>query len=99
MTRRSSFLAGIFGALGLPTLAQEQSKYLQTTTSFEQVYSPPQWAIPLDKNARSPKNNQCPVCGTMADPYVRPSGTSLGITFNLIRCKRCNAAFFQDAEK
>ena len=67
------------------------------------------------------KNNQCPVCGTMAIPYKRnpPCGTyydkgvlhsyNQGVycgpeytakteASNLVRCKRCNAAFWQDAE-
>lgn len=58
-----------------------------------------------------PKPNQCPVCGTMAEPYKReldcvgmdvekgryvplPCGPADRVT----RCKRCNAAFWQDAE-
>ena len=44
-------------------------------------------------------NNQCPVCGTMAAPYLETKGSiALGATYNIIRCRRCNVAFFQDAE-
>jgi hypothetical protein len=65
-------------------------------------------------------NNQCPVCGTMAEPFetkriiwsyiVKPcvppeKDSHIACTeanygpdpgANLIRCKRCNAAFWQD---
>lgn len=58
-------------------------------------------------------NNQCPVCGTMAEPYVyrdaghlitcdhpRPGLTCvapLRIASRTVRCERCNARFDQDA--
>ncbi len=61
------------------------------------------------------RNNQCPVCGEMAAPYRPDThfcgdivgGQSLGISgtygcegrLNIVRCKRCNAAFWQDAVK
>lgn len=66
-----------------------------------------------------PPNNQCPVCGTMADP-LKPYKTGLmsnckGVPGQpyvvscedqwavpdprLVRCKGCNAAFWQDCEK
>lgn len=55
---------------------------------------------------RKPLNNQCPVCGEMAEPFRREGGKivsgwigKLGETINLTRCKRCNAAFWQDVEK
>jgi hypothetical protein len=71
-----------------------------------------------------PKPNQCPVCGTMAEPYVRPTESEyfdtdtciadqgnpsfavcrqpskmrrVGPDERVTRCKRCNAAFWQDA--
>src|SRR4051812_12993583 len=45
----------------------------------------------LPKNPKLLLNNQCPVCGTMAD--------IVGVPFILARCKTCNAAFWQDAER
>ena len=67
---------------------------------------------------RKPVNNQCPVCGTMAEAYKRRRGTLMvpcdppapegsfiacaapgepyGAKVNLVRCNRCNAAFWQD---
>lgn len=64
-----------------------------------------------DKN-KAALNNQCPVCGEMAEKYPRkgayvadcgfyqggpPTGSGCAGTSNLTRCKRCNAAFWQDA--
>lgn len=60
------------------------------------------------------RNGECPVCGTMAEPYKRPTGihaadcgpNSLmacfsdgpyGPTERITRCRRCNAAFWQDS--
>ena len=49
---------------------------------------------------KKPLNNQCPVCGTMADAY-HSEGSPVALRYeahqNLIRCARCNAAFWQDA--
>jgi len=57
-----------------------------------------------------PVNNECPVCGTMAPPYHDPGpcliadmtclthGPSRIGMENLIRCKNCNAAFWQVSE-
>lgn len=41
--------------------------------------------------------DRCPVCGTKAQPFVT-GYVSSGEAFNLARCKRCNAAFWQDAK-
>lgn len=51
-----------------------------------------------------PLNNQCPVCGTMAEPYrpakLNADGTSaLFLLERIARCKLCNSAFWQDAEE
>lgn len=44
-------------------------------------------------------NGQCPVCGTMAEPYVVPIGPySWQIESRRIDCARCNATFRQWAE-
>lgn len=82
----------------------------------------PKAQVPLGAS-RKPINNQCPVCGTMAEAYNRPRGTLMvpcdppapegsniactspvssgepyGAVVNLVRCKCCNVAFWQDGE-
>lgn len=46
--------------------------------------------------------NQCPTCGTLAKPYDTKVGSGRyrvnTETENLVRCQRCNAAFWQDSE-
>ncbi len=56
-----------------------------------------------------PANNECPVCGTIAKPYLREYEVlkfkSQGLIFtvdeitktDLTRCAHCSAAFWQDA--
>ena len=58
------------------------------------------------------KPNECPVCGTMAKPYVRSVEGMNGACFanclpwtindlpksQQIRCSHCNVSFWQDAE-
>lgn len=70
-----------------------------------------QWREPIiDQNhfvtgKTMPKlNGQCPVCGTMAAPFkhtISDTGHFEDATDNgfskLMRCVRCNAAFWQDA--
>ena len=52
-----------------------------------------------------PVNGKCPVCGTMAPRWKRPIGMGMdgdvpiGPVTKVVRCPRCNAAFWQDAEK
>ena len=71
------------------------------------IESPPAW-----KTGKA-INNQCPVCGTMAEPYVyRDAGhlincdhprpglvcvAPLQTSSRTVRCQRCNARFDQDA--
>jgi len=43
------------------------------------------------------RNNQCPVCGTLAPAFHRTSTTRIGDQV-LTRCLRCNAGFWQDSE-
>jgi hypothetical protein len=52
--------------------------------------------------------NQCPVCGTMAEPFKAQQQGHAVVTFKpggpskveqVTRCLRCNAAFWQDGEK
>jgi hypothetical protein len=88
----------IIGALGLCGLiAQEpQARFEIITPVFKA-----RWSIEgrnLDWFSEgNPLNNQCPVCGTMAEPYHPLSGT-LHSGSVPTRCKRCNCAFWQDAE-
>lgn len=56
-------------------------------------------------------NNECPTCGTMAEPFNRPLAIQMidsklgmieapfGPTWNIVRCKFCNNAFYQDEVK
>lgn len=52
-----------------------------------------------------PRPNECPVCGTFAkqwhkvgiDCFGYPGGSGCQ-DMNLVRCKFCNAAFWQDAQ-
>ena len=49
-----------------------------------------------------PLNNQCPVCGKMADPYdsyARVPGQDIKLASRITRCSHCNAAFWQDADE
>jgi hypothetical protein len=71
-------------------------------------------AYRLEPAVAKPLNNQCPICGEMAEPYkpdTRFCGdyssgqprSAMGLsgcepTMTITRCKRCNAAFWQDAE-
>lgn len=44
-----------------------------------------------------PRNGECPVCGTMAKPYVRMD-IGMEPVQRTVRCAHCSAAFWQDAE-
>lgn len=112
--KRSVFLTSILGMMGLGVKAQQSSSVIQSnpSTSVKAVWYPPQWTMEVSPEAGKPKNNRCPVCGTMAPPrkilkaQCNPAGATVGIPEwpscgegqNLTRCKRCNAAFWQDAE-
>ncbi len=115
--KRSKFIAAIFGAFGVARAQQTGSRLPETTTgnhlSVTTCAIPPQW------NDRCPAilNNQCPVCGTMAEPLPKLQKIAVGNCkatadpgvvacedifenpySSLTRCKRCNAAFWQDSE-
>src|ERR1019366_10095638 len=109
MTRRGIFttLAGMVGAAATA----------QDSTPIDWCFTP---APPC-----AGRNNKCPVCGAIADPYhiqrreiglrMKPcvppppkdSPVACGDTIydesapkeRLVRCARCNAAFFQDEER
>jgi hypothetical protein len=95
---RSAFIAALLGAVGIGKAQQWKRCGLEET----------EFATGRQVRCDEPfpaKNNQCPVCGTMAEPYRRDgdgnviSGWvgSIALSINLTRCKRCNAAFWQDA--
>ncbi len=116
MVSRKGFMAAIFGTLGAARAQQwkECTTAIPGTTSYVMPVRCP-WP---EQKQEPPLNNQCPTCGTMAEPYIRPLGAgncipvegNLGVCAiqpgklygrmdALVRCKRCNAAFWQDAEK
>lgn len=57
-----------------------------------------QWA----SDEQKPLNNQCPVCGTMAEPYYAMRGFYNYVASEgdpvMTSCKRCNALFVRFAE-
>jgi hypothetical protein len=116
MKRRSVFaaLAALFGG---QTQGQEHVEEWRYITRMD-----PHGNTFIGKATPTP--NQCPVCGTMAEPYVRPTESEyfdtdtciadqgnpsfavcrqpskmrrVGPDERVTRCKRCNAAFWQDA--
>ena len=105
---RFRFLAALFGfgasAQIVQTEGTTESKilkwYLSSGNSNVALY------VGADNNAflgkSKPKNNQCPVCGTMAEPVMKERLSSSEATVykwvNCIRCEHCNTAFWQDAE-
>lgn len=78
--KRWNFIAAMFGA-GAVAKAQQWKECVPATT----VLAP---SICSDKT-KPAMNNQCPVCGAMAEALTRDS-------WSLTRCRRCNAAFFRD---
>ena len=101
--KRSAFLAAIGGLFGVAR-AQRWRECKPYPGSDPQVCT--------DEN-KPALNGECPVCGEMAGKYPGPGGAydcgfyaghpPMGSgcpgSVNLVRCKRCNAAFWQDAEK
>jgi hypothetical protein len=128
MNRRSlfSWLLGFCGVASAQDLVQWTPQWREQWPELHTARTHPpgsnrrrqEWKILLGENAGKPKNNQCPVCGMMAEPFkpipplfcgdtliMLPGGHNLGsgcdsslLTQNCTRCKRCNAAFWQDAE-
>jgi hypothetical protein len=106
--KRLAFLASLFG-FGVAAKAQHPVGVDEPNTSkpADSKFLWP-WVI------RKPENNQCPVCGTMAEPYRTLTEVCNKRTATawfpewptcvelgdprLTRCSRCNAAFFQDAQ-
>ena len=117
MTSRFKFLASLLGIAGVVRAQQRYQAYMEP--DWKQCDVPGnevgRVADPLTgcggrMQMKQVKNNQCPVCGTMAKPYkfngVDCGGAigKLGINdscsaINLTRCARCNNAFWQEAEK
>lgn len=75
----------LWAMLSLPVIA------MATDPQWTTCKNPADYPATCAKNP--PLNGQCPVCGlVIADPYVGPLGAEL-----VIRCSRCNNAFFVDA--
>lgn len=112
--KRLQFMAALVGMTGVARAQQwKECVSLETTSPL----------LTCTGKTKTALNNQCPVCGTLAAPYVRPltdknggfmrnckpAGeflvscdppqlTPSGPPERVTRCKRCNAAFWQDAE-
>jgi hypothetical protein len=99
MTRKGFF--AVLGSLGILKAQQwkECTSGVPGTTAYATnldhcwvKYQKPEPAL----------NGQCPVCGTMADAYKRPMRAPKmipdGPIERVVRCRRCNAAFFQNSE-
>ncbi|MDE2022466.1 MAG: hypothetical protein KGI71_06160 [Patescibacteria group bacterium] len=107
--KRSTFFATFLGALGIARAQQ----WRYPKADHQHDYLGRQLTIDLQADGVA-LNNQCPVCGTMAEPlkrvigsysYEPASGGLIALKPNyvdpgpgIVRCKRCNAAFWQDAE-
>jgi rRNA maturation endonuclease Nob1 len=98
--KRFQFFAALLGAVGIGK-AQQWSAYADGCRDI------------FCKDRKAALNNQCPVCGTMAERLkftdspamakeilsVADSSGKITQRVWIVRCKRCNAAFWQDAEK
>ena len=112
---RTRFFQILAGFVGLGAAAKGQDSILKTGGIPPMFCEPSSrclgWRDAVDRKG---VNNQCPVCGTMAEPYKpdtrfcgdyfsgQPQAT-LGLPgcepkMSITRCKRCNCAFWQDAE-
>lgn len=127
MTRRSGIFGFLLG-LAAPLLGQKadeshggpqglgHAQWKQCIVKpggIGEEFSQP-WGCTDGLGMKKPLNNQCPVCGTMAQPYhpdIRYCGdynigqqpTALGMAgcepkSIMCRCLRCNASFWQDEE-
>lgn len=108
--KRSAFIASVFGFIGIGKA--QQWKECTTGKPGTTAYITEPRCYPPKNHPEPALNNQCPVCGTMAAPYspgmiFNAVGTCLdregketacSKAPRIIRCKRCNAAFWQDAE-
>ena len=115
LARRNLF-AALAGFLGIARA--QTSTNLPTVTCRDADVYPPDCKTKIVKlgwQSGKATPNQCPVCGTMADPYVRKlddcdvwnmSGhvastrkVPCSPASREVRCARCNNAFWVDAEK
>jgi len=114
---RNKFFASVFGALGVARAQQwkECTSGTPGTTSYV-TPNPDMRCWAQYKKAEPALNNQCPVCGTMAEPLkkyklgvknCKPVGDGYTLSCEdiwatpdpqVVRCKLCNAAFWQDAQ-
>lgn len=95
---RFKFFAAVLGAAGLAR-AQQSGTILKQGALKGQPLFEPEW------KHGTKRNGQCPTCGTEAPPWYNPPscfGTNgpmpCGPNEKVVRCSRCSAAFWQDAE-
>jgi hypothetical protein len=105
MMKRFSFLATLFGFGALAKAQRPLGADFERGGQVGGPFGGPN--VPGTEFAWSrhpPDNNQCPVCGTMAKPLHYRNGlifqSNIGASLEpgLIRCFRCNNAFWQDPE-
>jgi uncharacterized protein with PIN domain len=103
--KRCQFLLAFLG-FGAAVRGQEapiKAECLATTSDRKRLIGP--CASNFLFKGRVAQNNQCPVCGTMAEPYTHfrsiqnatPEHAAYGESAHLTRCWTCNAAFWQDS--
>lgn len=94
---RKRFFASLLGVLGIAK-AQQWNQCVPDEHVVRQSASGSAMAVCSDK-MKPALNGQCPVCGTMANKRTHsPSAPPKESVELLIRCTRCNAAFWKDDE-
>lgn len=92
--KRRGIIATLFGLAGVAR-AQQATGELFDRTGTAPLNDHACNAVPGEQCKPKPKNNECPVCGTMAEPYKQ--GPYMPNS-QRIDCAYCNATFKQFAE-
>lgn len=116
--KRSAFIGSLLGVVGIGRA--QQWKQCTTGLTGTTGYITPIRCMEPHEHQEPPLNNQCPVCGAMAEPRSfweggmrtkqcnPPSADPYIVCADqtyydpgpaITRCKHCNAAFWQDAER
>jgi hypothetical protein len=120
--RRSAFIASVLGFVGISKAQQWRDGVCVKSEPLpgqeQAIREGKTYVSQYLERKQEPLNNQCPVCGTMAEPrkflgggmkfkQCDPPGKDpyIGCTVPtyhdpgpaITRCKRCNAAFWQEA--
>jgi hypothetical protein len=114
--KRWQFIATLFGC-GAAAKAQvlHTGCIKEGPNGFTDIPCPVGHGGPSWQAGNGPINNECPVCGTMAEPFIgrfwtkncRPVNDGWEVSCDqdfipeerTVRCKRCNVLFEQDSEK